>query len=299
MIDLTTAKSVAQGVWSGVRLWGMKNSPTILLSLGIGGSAAAAVFTGIAAYKMREVLAESDANMVKIKEARATQDVTVYSEEDYKQDLVKFYIQRGGTLAKLYGPALAAEGLSVACLIGCHSILNERNVGLMAAYATVDQAFKRYRKGVVDKLGLEVDEEFRFGPATDVLPESSEQLPYSVKRTDGYVRYFDSSNPEYRKDPDANVWFLEAQQSWANDKLHAEGFLFLNDVLSALSIPPCREGQTVGWRKGGRVNFIDFRIKQCKQDLNSEYSVGTDWTSTPVYQLEFNVDGVILDALDE
>lgn len=68
---------------------------------------------------------------------------------------------------------------------------------------------------------------------------------------------FDTKNPNWARTYGFNRMFLQAQQSWANDKLAARGFLTLNEVLDRLSIPPTEEGATTGWVNDGVIE-VDF-----------------------------------------
>ena len=54
------------------------------------------------------------------------------------------------------------------------------------------------------------------------------------------------------------------QQAYANKKLQAQGYLFLNDVLEMLGIQKTKAGQIVGWIYNEEApigdNYVDFGI---------------------------------------
>jgi hypothetical protein len=87
---------------------------------------------------------------------------------------------------------------------------------------------------------------------------------------------------------------LRGQQQYANDLLHARGYVFLNDVYDMLGIDRTKEGQIVGWvyNKNNEVgdNFVDFGILETNRETE-------DGSYEPAILLDFNVDGNILDLI--
>jgi len=84
-------------------------------------------------------------------------------------------------------------------------------------------------------------------------------------------------------------------QSYMNDKLHARGHLFLNEVYDALGMDRSKAGNVVGWvvRKEGGDNYVDFG------QYNSDNPRARDFVNgrVPAILLDFNVDGPILDLI--
>jgi uncharacterized protein DUF6353 len=100
-----------------------------------------------------------------------------------------------------------------------------------------------------------------------------------------YARRFDDNNLNF--DPrsyENNAAFLHAQQSYANARLQAQGYLFLNDVYDMLGFNRTGSGQLVGWLKGTGDNYVDFNIVKV-EDENA-------------FLLDFNIDGVIYHKID-
>lgn len=111
-----------------------------------------------------------------------------------------------------------------------------------------------------------------------------------------YARFFDAGCPGWDKNSEHNLLFLKQQQNFANDLLKVQGYLLLNDVYDMLGIPRSKTGQVVGWiyDKEHPVgdNHVDFGIYS---DRNQEFVNG--YNNSPL--LDFNVDGNILDVLEE
>lgn len=109
-----------------------------------------------------------------------------------------------------------------------------------------------------------------------------------------YARFFDESCTGWSKDAEYSLMFLKTQQDYANEKLHRQGYLFLNDVYQMLGIPKTKAGQIVGWIYDEEHpigdNFVDFGI----YDLRNTSFVNGDEN---VALLDFNVDGNILDLI--
>ena len=109
-----------------------------------------------------------------------------------------------------------------------------------------------------------------------------------------YARFFDSSCPEWSKDPEMNKLFLKQTENYMNDKLRAQGYLFLNEVYDQLGMARSKVGQVVGWidnpENPAGDNHVDFDIYS---DRNQDFINGIETDAL----LDFNVDGCILDIL--
>ena len=102
-----------------------------------------------------------------------------------------------------------------------------------------------------------------------------------------YSVTFDSRSKLFTTEPGGNLPILQMKQSWLNDKLRAQGHLFLNEVLDALQLPRVREGQTAGWiyfRKYKPDGFVDFGV------FTTAFN-----TQEPIITLHLNVTENILD----
>ena len=283
-----------------------KHSPEILIVAGVVGTVASAVMASKATTKLSTVLEEHKKDVNAVHECSENEEIKAdYSQEDAKKDLTIIYAQTGVKLVKLYAPAIALGALSITSIVASNNILRKRNVALAAAYATVDKSFKEYRNRVVERFGEQVDKELKYDikakkfEETVKDPETGKEK--KVKSTvnvanadSGYARFFDETCKGYEKDTQYNLLMLRGQQQYANDLLHARGYVFLNDVYDMLGIDRTKEGQIVGWvyNKNNEVgdNFVDFGILETNRETE-------DGSYEPAILLDFNVDGNILDLI--
>lgn len=283
-----------------------KHSPEILIVAGVIGTVASAVMACKATTKLSTVLEEQKKDVDAVHECSENEEIKAdYSQEDAKKDLTIIYAQTGVKLVKLYAPAIALGALSLTSIVASNNILRKRNVALAAAYATVDKSFKEYRSRVVERFGEQVDKELKYDikakkfEETVKDPETGKEK--KVKSTvnvanadSGYARFFDETCNGYEKDTQYNLLMLRGQQQYANDLLHARGYVFLNDVYDMLGIDRTKEGQIVGWvyNKNNEVgdNFVDFGILETNRETE-------DGSYEPAILLDFNVDGNILDLI--
>ena len=256
-----------------IKFKAIKNSPSIFMYAGAAGVIVAGVMACKATLKLDEVAKEQREKIVEIKETRDDETVPDYTEKEAKQDLAVMYGSMAIDIAKLYAPSVILGGLSLAAMIQSHNILNRRNAALAAALTTATETFNRYRKNVVEKYGEEVDKEMRYGIKKEKVTEKDENGK-NVKKTidvvseaydvSDYARYFDENCDGWSKDPELNLMFLKSQQQYANDKLQARGYLFLNEVYKMLGIPETKAGQIVGWKydieNPTGDNYVDFGI---------------------------------------
>ena len=202
---------------------------------------------------------------------------------------------------------MGASGLM--CLWSANNLLNKRNAALTAAYATAQQGLDQYRSRVVERFGKDLDRELMYNikakeiEETVINEDGTEQV---VKKTvevahpdynSIYARFFDESCKGWTKSAEDNLRFLKMVQAWANKKLQADGYLYLNDVYEALGIPKTKAGHVVGWifDEAHPVgdNFVDFGIYDLYNEKARDFVNGYE----RVILLDFNVDGNIWELM--
>jgi hypothetical protein len=302
-----------------IKFKAIKHSPELLMTAGVIGIVGATIMVCKATLKLNDVLEKRNDTYEKIQET--INDETVeYTKEDAKKDITIVYASTALDIAKLYIPAVIVGGISIAAMIKSHDILNRRNAALAAAFATASESFSKYRKAVVDKYGDRVDYELRHGIKAEKISVTDENGKTKKETVDvvqneldtisDYARYYDESCSGWTNDPEYNLMFLKAQQQYANDKLIAQGYLFLNDVYDMLGIPRSKAGQIVGWvydpKNPMGDNYVDFGMYDVKvagyrneftnDSINEERK---DFINgyRPSILLDFNVDGNVWDRM--
>lgn len=243
-----------------------QNSPKVMFAAGIVGVVATAVLASRATLKLEAVLEETEANLARIPEALETRP-EVYSEKDAQNDRIVTYAKAVVKIGKLYGPAILVGATSIGLLTGAHVTLNRRNAGLVAAYATIETAFKEYRGRVLDEYGEDKDREFRYGvESTEVISEDEKgghkvETVKKFQKHSGYAKLFGPDNPYYNPTPDYNMIWLRGIQSSLNDQLQVRGWISLNDAYKQLGFEPNKAGQVMGWILDGEGDdYVDFGI---------------------------------------
>lgn len=279
-----------------------KHSPKILFATGVVGAVTATVLACRATLKVSAVLDEADKRRLDVNN-NAT------SEDDQTTALRKLQIVTALEIAKLYTPSAVLLAGSIAALTGSHVVLTRRNAGVMAAYAAVDRAYKEYRQRVTNEYGEDIDRKFATGSGDVVVEEklADGTVKKNVVQGKGEGRYggspyavvFDEFSKKYSREPGRNPSTIAMTQNWANNKLWANGHLFLNEVYDMLGLPRTKAGAVVGWvyRKDNETktgdNYVDFGVFDGDVEATEKF---LDWTH-PSIVLDFNVDGVILDLI--
>lgn len=287
-----------------------KHSPEILVVAGVIGTVASAVMACKATTKVGTIIDDAKEEIEKVHTVMEDEQYADrYSEEDSKKDLTIIYAQTGLKIAKLYAPSVILGILSLGGIVASNNILRKRNVALAAAYATIDNSFKDYRKRVVERFGEEVDKQLKYNVKAKEIEETiidENGKEKKVKTTvnvvnpdeiSDYAKFFDEASPYWEKNPEFNLMFLKSQQKYANDLLKAQGYLFLNDVYKGLGLEPTKAGQIVGWiynpEDPNGDNYIDFGIYDVSNERKRAFVNGYERNIL----LDFNVDGNIWDLM--
>lgn len=285
-----------------------KHSPEILVVTGIVGTVASAVMACKATTKAGNITKEAKEEMDKIHSV-VEMNRDDYTDEDAKKDTVIVYSQTAVKFVKLYGPSVLLGTLSITSILAGHNILRKRNVALAAAYTAIDKGFKEYRGRVVERFGKTVDHELRHNiKAKEVEKAVVDEKGKEKKVTEtvnvidptkysDFAKVYDCGCTGWSKDPEQSLMFLKLQQSYANEKLKREGYLFLNDVYEMLGIPKTSAGQVVGWIYDEDCpngdNFVDFGIYNLDNPKAADFVNGYERAIV----LDFNVDGIVYDKL--
>lgn len=286
LVPITVSRSISRQA-----LLARKHSPQIFFVGGVTGVVASAVLACRATLKLEKVAHEIKTELADVKESKESIESTNYTEEQYIRDLTYVYVKSSVKLAKLYGPSILLGGASIAALATSHTQLRRRNAALTVTLAAVSKAFDEYRIRIAEEIGEEREIEiYRDVREREIEIDGKKEIVKSPG-PDGYsiyARIFDENSRAFEKNAEINHVFIKLQQNYANQRLHARGHLFLNEVYDSLGLEHTKAGAIVGWvRDGNGDNFVDFGLNQiCQLDYYE-----------PRIWLDFNVDGDILDRI--
>lgn len=287
------------------------NAPTIMVVGGVLGFGVATFLASKATLKVDQILSEQSQQVKIIHEVNENPETAeIYTEQDMNKDLCKVYIMTGLKLAKLYGPAIVTFGVSTYLVTKSHFMMKGRVAALGVTVAGLSAALKRQSQRISELYGEEKADDIWLGTenqkveTTVTNEETGEEKPKKVTAkvvnedliVSPYAFVYDESNPNYiHGDPQHNVDDLCNIELWANRKLKAEGYLFLNDIRKACAKKPIPEGQVIGWiydeKDPNRHNCVDLGIShKMRPDVRDFWSgVSKSFIIDP------NVDGVIID----
>ena len=283
-----------------------KAAPTIAVAGGVVGTAVAGVWAVKRTFNVDEVIDEfnSDLHEVKVKDLGAGAKAKVYVKGAWK-------------LTKFYAGPIILECASGAAILWGFNVVDGRLVAMTATAAALEEAnarlkddFHGCRGALSEKYGENFDEGLTWEvPGVDVIgddpvDENGEHGLWKIKDSlkcgvngglSPYAVIFDEMSSEWSNDPEYNKFTLLRIQQTCNDRLHADGYLFLNDVYKELGLPATRVGQMVGWLDDGNGDgYVDFGIYDVAAVNNrSEFINGYE----PSIILDFNVDGMIWDKI--
>jgi len=264
-----------------------------------------------ATMQMDQVLENHEKQVGWISEEAGTEQI---SHEEGDRQIRKVQLKTGLQIFKLYAPAVGVGALSILALTGSHVILTKRNAAAIAAYMGLDRAYKELRQRIVNEYGEDTLLKLEGGEVVVIEEKTSDgKTKVTTKVVPGalgispYRFLFDEQSRFFTKQPGGNRDILMMKQSWANEKLRANGHLFLNEVLDLLGLPRTEAGQAVGWvyfddytrdkriEAGKQVgdNYVSFGIFENDAELVESFLDGAERT----VWLDMNVDGMITKIL--
>jgi len=267
-----------------------KASPKVLFVAGLVGVVGGAILACRATTKLEPKLEEFKKELDTVSDKREVLTETTYSSRQYHKDLTSAYVHHTFSLVRLYAPSVILGSLGIAALTTSHVTLTRRNASLTAAYSALSMSYDAYREKIREEYGEERELELHQGAIIKAL-NTGDDVKVAGRGYSVYAKCFDEGSIYWDKDPELNKVFIQCQQNYANHRLHARGFIFLNEVYEMLGFEPTQAGQCVGWFLGtDGDNYIDFGLFV---EANAPFINGYERN---VF-LDFNVDGLILDKI--
>lgn len=286
-----------------------EKGPELMIISGTAGLVTSAVLACRASTKIQPIMDEFYLEMKRLDVVYAAvpddPEDAAEQKKFEKKERRKAYRTAIAKLAKLYGLPLGLGTASIVSILCGAGILKKRHAALAAAYATLDESYREYRRRVEEKYGEDAEKEIRYGTHKEEITvteadengeehEVTKEVDVIGGAPSDYMRYF---TPEYtvaaEPNPDYNEMFLKTQEQAATRILRGKGFLYLNDVYEMLGFDRSVAGQEVGWvydpsDEDHGDNIVDFRIEAMYAQKTGRPG---EWEK--IFTIDPNVDGSI------
>lgn len=215
----------------------VKNSPTILTTLAVGGLVTTVVMAVRATPRAIQRLKDE-------REHRGNADKYGQIEP---VDVVKL-------TWKEYVPTAVMGAITVGCIIGGNTILNRRNAALGAVYAITEATLKEYQEKVVKQIGTQKEQKIRDEIAGDHLDRNPMTDPSKIILTGrGEVLCYDKISGRYFK---SDIEAIRRAQNDLNGTIIQEGYASLNDFYYILELEPIRIGANMCWSTENMLDVV-------------------------------------------
>lgn len=216
-------------------------SPTVLTILGAAGVAGTAVLAVKATPKA-----------MKQCEWLRLERTNNYEKEPTKMEYVQF-------AWKCYIPAASVGLATILCIFGANGLNRRQQAAITSAYALLDQAYKEYRKKVIELYGPDTDERVRADIAEEKLKKVDLEEPADGKRL-----FYDEFSGQYFERTMAEVMDAEYH---LNREFILEGSAKLNDFYELLGLPKTKLGDVVGWDGESGIAFYGYQWIDISHEL--------------------------------
>ena len=183
------------------------------------------------------------------------------TEAEKGEKLTKLEVIR--VAAPAYIPALISGSATITCIFGANVLNKRTQASLTSAYMMLDNAYKNYRRKMVEMHGEDVDAEVDAAIVKDKLAHDG------VAPRDGHQLFYDMTSMRYFETTPEN---LQQAEYDLNKHLITTGYATINDFYRMLGISELDYGNRLGWSTyaHGRyyegVNEIGFHHQRVTLD---------------------------------
>lgn len=205
-----------------------RNSPIIMMGIGIGGFITAGISIGTNTPKALQLI-EAKKKELDVEQLTPVETVR--------------------TVWICYLPAATLMAISAACVIAGQSISMRRNAMLATAYTLAENSFKEYKEKVIDTIGEKKEREVSDEVAKErarVIPSSDESKVINTGK--GTTLCFEPlSGRFFRSDGD----HIRKAKNNLSEKVLKDGYSSVNDFYELLGLKETIMGDEFGWHVQG------------------------------------------------
>lgn len=206
----------------------LKNSPAILTGISVAGVITTTIMAIQATPKAIELVRQRE-----------------YYEEELDPDfhsLDKKEIIK--TAWKCYIPTTIMGGMTIACIIGAHSVNHKRNAALASLYSLTEKSVKEYQAKVIETIGENKERQVRNAVAEQTLKDNPVSTKEVIITGKGEMLCYDTLSGRYFK---SDVEKIRQALNKLSRDLMSDMFVSLNDVYYELGLSSTKLGDMMGW----------------------------------------------------
>lgn len=171
---------------------------------------------------------------------------------------------------KHYIPAVTSGAITIAAIIGSHSISSRRNAALITVYSLTETALKEYQAKVKEQIGENKEQKVRDAVAKDHIMNAPMVNSEVLVTGTGEQLCHDSFTGRYFK---SDIEAIRRAQNDINARIINEMYASQNDFYRLIGLPGTTYGEEVGWTTD---NMMDLEFSSHLADdgrpcLNIEY----------------------------
>lgn len=155
---------------------------------------------------------------------------------------------------KFYVPAAAVGSVTIACIIGGHTISTKRSAALMSLYTITERGFREYQDKVVETIGEQRSKKVKDDVAKDRVDANPVTANTVVILGKGDVLCYDSLSGVYFQ---SDMETIRKAQNDINQKLLNEGYASQNEFYALIGMKPNIFGEENGWNQDHMLE-VDF-----------------------------------------
>lgn len=265
-------KEKITGVIKAIRTYTRRNTPEILMAIGIAGMTTSTIMAVKATPKALILIEEE--------KRRLNHELIESAKSDYAKEYhithrieklpLKNTIRVSGIC---YIPAISIGLLSIICLIGSSSVSRRRSTALATAYTLSETALKEYQDKVIEEIGPKKESTIRDAVAKEHIDKNPISRNEVIITGKGETNCFDILSGRYFK---SDIEKLRRAENELNRQMREENYISLNEFYYEIGLPNIDLGEDLGWN-------IDHGY------IDLHFSSQLDEEGTPCLVIEHNI----------
>lgn len=209
----------------------LKNSPAILTGISVAGVITTTIMAVQATPKAMRLISD-----------KRYPQVTDGEEFSGPKELTKKEMVQ--TVWKCYIPTTIMGGMTIACIIGAHSVNHKRNAALASLYSLTEKSLREYQEKVIETIGENKEKKVREEVAKKTLKDNPVITKEVIITGKGEMLCYDTLSGRYFK---SDVEKIRQALNKLSRDLMSDMFVSLNDIYYELGLSSTKLGDMMGW----------------------------------------------------